>query len=207
MTLLHQIVDTADVLTEPHLNREPIPYWDASRHRKVRHHDTVQPGLLAQLYQSVIPASSSSDGPSASSVPASRPPLAVEALSLHDEICMAVLAWCTDHGLPTRVSVESNVRALVGVAAELGDEHARLLLADLRRWRGWCNVYLGWDKIILPRGVWCPLPDCGQRNSLRINLTSATAMCRACRATWQRSDGSIDLLAAHIQTDANRRVA
>lgn len=200
MTLLDQILDVADTLTEPRFNREPIAYWDNNRHRKIRHHTTMQPGLLAQLYQSVLPTWSSSDEAGGSSVPASRPPLAVEALSLHDEISMAVLDHCSEHGLAVRNNVESNLRGLVGAVGHLDHDEAKQLLADMRHWRGWCNVYLGWERILLPRGVRCPLPDCGQLNSLRVNLTNATALCRDCKATWGQDDGSIDLLAAHIKT-------
>lgn len=206
MNLLHQIADVADALTEPHINREPIPYWDANRHRKIRHHTTVQPGLLAQLHQAILPVWSTADDAGGSSVPSSRPPLAIEALSTHDEISMAVLGWCTGLGMDTRASTESNIRALVGAAGRLDTDQTKQLLGDLRRWRGWCNVYLGWEKVEHIRGVRCPLPECEQLSTLRVNLTSATAMCRACGATWGQDDGGVEVLAAHIKT-SSRRVA
>jgi hypothetical protein len=49
VTLLDQLRDVADQLTEPHIHSEPVTVWDVNRNRKIRQHRTVQPGLLAQL--------------------------------------------------------------------------------------------------------------------------------------------------------------
>jgi len=206
MTMLDAIRDLADQLTEPHMHREPYTLW-VNRNRKTLHHVTVQPGLLAQLYQSVIPASSSGDAP-AGGVPGSRPPLALEALSRHDEIAMLVMGWCEELRLPLRVSVESNVRALVGAAPTLDNEGQRDLLAALRRWRHWCAVLTDWEHLYQPRGIPCiAITDgvqCEQSNTLRINLTAKTAMCKACGATWSDDDGSISVLADYIRRRSDR---
>jgi hypothetical protein len=204
-----QIREVADALTEPHLHSEPIPYWDNNRNRKFRRHQTVQPGLIAQLYESVIPASSGAD-PAASGVPGSRPgsrpPLAVEALSRHDTIAVAVLRWCRSLHITVRVSVESNVRALVGASAVFDDDTARVLLSELRQWQRWCSVLTGWENVYRPAGVPCPAVDCGKVNSLRINLTTKTAMCRACGAAWSDDDGTLGLLGNYICTVTDRVV-
>jgi hypothetical protein len=198
-----QIQDVADALTEPHLHVEPIPYWDNNRNRKIRRHQTVQPGLIAQLYQSVVPASSSAE-PGAGGVPGSRPPLAVEALSRHDTIAMQVLRWCRSLHITARVSVESNVRALVGASAVFDDDTARVLLSEMRQWKRWCSVLTGWENIYRPAAVSCPVLGCGKVNTLRVNLTSKTAMCRACAATWSDEDGTIGLLGDYIRTVTDR---
>ncbi|WP_285554854.1 DUF7341 domain-containing protein [Actinoplanes regularis] len=209
--MLDQIATVADDLTEPHMHSESITGWDRNRHRKTRRWTTVQPGLLAQLHQSVIPVWSTPDDFGASSVPASRPPLAVEALSRHDEIAMAVLRWCTSMGLETRVSVESNVRALVGATPKLDEETAAALLDEMRQWRRWCLVLTGWEQLYCPAGVPCPIVGCGMRNSLRINLTNATALCRACGSTWTKDAeddaGAIGVLADYIKQRTDRTAA
>jgi hypothetical protein len=206
VTVHDTIRDLADELCDPHQHAEVIPYWDNNRNRKFRRHITVQPGLIAQLYQSVIPASSSSE-PHAGGMPGSRPPLAVEALSRHDEIAMAVLRWCTSLHLTTRVSVESNVRQLAATAQRFDDDDARLLLSEMRQWRGWCVVLTGWEKIYRPDRVACMVDGCGYVNTLRVNLTAKTAMCRACGSTWSETDGTIGLLAQYIQAvTSNDRV-
>lgn len=197
MTLADQILDVADALTEPTLNREPIPYWDHNRHRKIKHHTTVLPGLLAQLHQSVHPVWSTAEDP-AGAIPASRPPLEIEALSRHQQITDAARGWTLLLGLEVRATVESNIRALVGATARLDDTQQRDLLADLRRWRSWCRVYLGHEHVQHIRAVPCPLPECQQRGTLRINLTTETGLCTACGAIWNRD--TIGLLAEHIKT-------
>lgn len=205
MTVFDQITDVADTLTEPHIHAEPYTVW-INRNRKTRHHRTVQPGLLAQLYQSVIPAWCSGEAP-AGGVPGSRPPLAVEALSRHDEIAMAVLRWCTSLGIDSRVSAESNIRALVGATSRLDEDTARALLDEMRQWRRWCAVLTGWENLYRPAGVPCPIVGCGQTNTLRINLTAQTALCKACSSTWSAEDGSIVVLADIIRTRSDTNAA
>jgi hypothetical protein len=200
MNLLDDIREAADALTEPSIHRAELPReWDHNRHRKpARYHQTVQPGLLTQLYQSIHPAGTTDPG--ARGIPASRPPLALEALSTYGEICMRARAWCRQARISTRVTVESTIRALVGAAGHLDDDQLHQLRADLRQWRRWCLVQTGWEQIRIPRGgVACPIVGCGRIGTLRINLTTASAMCRACGAAWSEDDGSIGVLAAHVE--------
>jgi hypothetical protein len=201
---LDKIRDQADALTDPHINREPYTVWDGQRHRKIHHHITVQHGLLAQLYRAVQPATSNTDEPG-TAIPASRPPLEVEALSRHQQISTTTARWCTDLGLQTRVSAESNIRALVGAAANLDLGQQKALLADLHRWTGWCRVYLGLEQVRRIPGVRCPLPTCNTLGTLRINLTTSHGLCTACGATWDRD--SIGVLAEHIKTNRPRAAA
>lgn len=191
------IRDTADALTEPHQHREQVPYWDASRHKKYRHHITVQPGLITQLYQSVIPTNTADDGSGSASTPSSRPPLALEALSRHLVIRGAVHRWCHSLDIKVRKSVESNIRALVGAAGNLDEDDAHVLLSEMRQWRRWAAVLTGWETVYQPAGVTCPV--CEQGNTLRINLTTRTGMCRECGSSWAEDDGSIAVLADHIR--------
>lgn len=199
MTLLDDIRDVADDLTEPHIHSEPVRTWDGNRNAKIRHYRTVQPGLITQLHQSVIPTVSSREA-FAASVPGSRPPLAVEALSRHDEIAMAVLHWHRQLGMVPRVGVESNIRALVGAVPKLDDDDQRELLRQMRRWRGWCAVLTYWENLYQPKGVPCPVVGCEQVSTLRINLTMKTAMCKACGSTWVEPDGSLQVLGEHIRS-------
>lgn len=194
------IRDTADALTEPSIHREPIPEWDRHRNRRVRHHHkTVQPGLLAQLYQSVVPSSSSSADPPAGGVPGSRPPLAVEALSAHEQITTDVYRWCASLGLECRPRVESNIRQLAAKAMSFDEGTGKVLLTELARWRRWCLVLTGWEHVRVVRGVPCPRVGCGQPGTLRINLTTVSAMCRHCGAVWGEDDGGIGVLAQYVE--------
>jgi hypothetical protein len=195
--LLARIRDTADTLTEPHTHREPYTIWTGQRHRQIRHHATTQHGLLTQLYRAVLPTWQTTDNPGGS-IPASRPPLEVEALSRHDEITAAARAWCFHAGIQPRTTAESTIRALVGAAGHLDHDQAERLLADLRRWAGWCRVYLGLEQIRLIAGARCPLTDCTELGTLRINLTTSHGLCKACGATWDHD--TIGVLAEHITT-------
>lgn len=196
MNFLDQITDTADTLTEPHTHREPYTIWTGQRHRKTMHHATVQHGLLTQLYRAVLPASMATDG-NGGSIPGSRPPLELEALSRHTQIAAAANGWCATLGIQPRAKPEDTVRSFVGAAPSLDDQQQRELLADLRRWTHWCRVYLGLEKVRQIAGVPCPLPDCNGRGTLRINLTTSHGLCTNCGATWGTT--TIGLLAEHIK--------
>jgi hypothetical protein len=193
---LDRIRDLADELTEPRVNREPYTVWTGSRHRVVHHHVTVEHGLITQLYRAVLTAQAGGDD-AGRSVPGSRPPLEVEALSRHEQITAAARAWRADLGLPDRGTAEYNIRALVGAARELTDTDRKALAADLRRWAGWCRVYLGLERIHTARGVRCPVAECATLGTLRVNLTTSTGLCVACGATWDQDN--IGVLANHIK--------
>jgi hypothetical protein len=197
MTWQDDIRDNADALTDSYLHREPIHYWDHSRHRRIRHHITRQPGLLAQLHNAVTPTTTPADGQPGGGKPGSRPPLAIEALSTHDEITAAVRTWCTSIGLEIRPRVESNLRQLAAKAMSFDEPTAHLLISDLRRWRRWCLVMTGWEHVRRLRGVTCPHADCQTPDSIRVNLTTVTALCRACGQVWSEEDHTIGLLAQH----------
>lgn len=195
--LHNQILTTADELTEPHTHREPYTIWTGSRHRTTHHHTTVQHGLLRQLYTAaLIPTHTTTDSPG-SSIPGSRPPLEVEALSRHHQITAAAANWCTTLGLKQRPTPESNIRGIVGALTQLDDQQQKILHADLRRWTGWCRVYLGLEQVRRIPGTRCPLTDCTQLGTLRINLTTSHGLCTACGATWDRD--TIGVLANHIK--------
>lgn len=193
---LDRIRDLADELTEPRVNREPYTVWTGSRHRVVHHHVTVEHGLITQLYRAVLTAPAAVDD-AGRSVPGSRPPLEVEALSRHEQITAAARDWRTYLGLPDRGTAEYNIRALVGAARELTDTDRKALAADLRRWVGWCRVYLGLERIHSARGVRCPVSDCAKLGTLRVNLTTSHGLCVDCGATWNHE--TIGVLAAHIK--------
>lgn len=202
LNMLMQIMEIAEALCEPHTHTERIRDWDGNRNAKYRTHTTTQPGLITQLEQSIAKTVSTGEG-SMGGAYGSRPPLALEALSRHLSITVAVMDWCAHLGIVVRATVESNIRALVGAAATLDPDDTRALLADLRRWRGWCAVLTDWEKTHVPHRVPCPVVDCGQPGTLRINLTTKNAMCKACGSTWTEQDGSLGILAEHITAATN----
>lgn len=207
MTWHDDIRDTADALTDSALHRQPIRDWDHNRNPRIRYHETRQPGLLTQLAHAIHPTNSLTDNPTSAGKPGSRPPLALEALSTHHEITWHAKLWCTTLGLPVTASVESNIRRLASKAMSFDEPAGRTLLADLRRWRRWCLVMTGWEKVTDLRGVTCPLITCRQPGTLRINLTTASALCRACGSTWSQDDHTLNGLIDYVEKCATKGAA
>lgn len=207
-TPLEEIVACVDELADPRQHTATSHIW-VNRNKKLRRHITVQPGLMTQLYEAIMPGSGEAEGRTALS---SRPPLALEAMSKHVEITAAVTWWCWELRVDLRDSVESNMRALIGAAATLDTERQKSLARDARRWRNWCAVLTGWEQVVAPRGVPCPVVECGKTGTLRINLTTKSAFCnnpdrdsdgnRICSAVWDEEDGSIAVLADYIASRA-----
>lgn len=193
MDVLQEIADVAGELADGRQHTERIPFWDGQRNKKYRTHTIVLPGLLAQLYESVIPSSAEADG--ARSHPASKPPLALEALSAHSWVVTAVTRWCWSLRIDLRDTVEGNVRALVGAAANLDSDTAHSLLSEMRSWRRRCAVMTGWERLYCPH---VPCPVCEKVGTLRVNLSVKQAFCTNadCRADW--SEETIGLLGEYI---------
>jgi hypothetical protein len=193
MTWQDDIRDTADALTDSYIHRAATWDWDHNRKKKIRYWQTVQPGLLAQLYNAVHPTTTPGDGTGGGGKPSSRPPLALEALSVYDEITTAIRSHCRNLGLELQPTAESNLRRLAGKAMSFDETDGKHLLADLRRWQRWCLVMTGWEHVRALRHVTCP--DCRERDTIRLNLTTETAGCRNCAAAWSAREGTLHTLA------------
>jgi hypothetical protein len=68
---------------------------------------------------------------------------------------------------------------------------------DIRRWWHQARIITGWDSPAWRPDNTCPV--CEIRRSLRVNLTSQTAMCVECREVWDTV--AIGLLAEHIRSE------
>jgi hypothetical protein len=189
MSWQHEIQSSADELTEPRSVEQRVYRHDHNRNKKlIGVHQVLVPGLLRQLYLSVQPGAANQGAMTGR--PGSRPPLGLEALNEYRAITLAVAKWRAEAGLLTSPDdgVESNLRHLMTRAYDLPDERGQALLADLRRWRSRCLVMVGWEKLYRPRGAVCPILTCAAEDTLRINLTTAVALCRACGTTWDGDD-------------------
>lgn len=204
--LLRDILEAADALTDGRQHTERVAYFDHNRNRKFRTHKVILPGLLAQLYESVIPSGGGEGGPRPH--PGSRPPLALEALSTHTVITIAVAKWCWDLRVEMRDTVESSIRAVVAAVPLEDTPTQHRLRADLRRWRTWCAVMTGWERVDTYPAAVCPV--CGKQGSLRVNLTAERGYCTnqdpgpdgrlICGSTWSMVDGSLVVLGNHIKS-------
>lgn len=184
--MIEEISAYVDELCDPHQHTERVPQWDANRNRKWREHRTVQPGLLAQLTELVgdIGARVDDGEGNGRSVPRSRPPANLDALSCHTDITFGAARWCWSLQVEVRPTVEGNLRALIGAATLLDDETRAALADELRHWRNAASVLTGWRTPPYAPYVPCPEKDCGRRGKLRVNLERRTAMCLACGSGW-----------------------
>jgi hypothetical protein len=179
-----KLVAIADELTEPRMHIERVPYWDANRNRKVREHRTTVPGLLAQLYDAALdPVVGQGDDSSGHAKPASRPPLAIEALSAYESIAGAVLRWVCVLRLDPRVTPQSNIRMLVGDAARYDLDTLEALIEDMRTWRRWAAVMTGWEQAVFRPRIVCPV--CLTFASIRVNAERQLAFCHVCQHSWE----------------------
>lgn len=202
--LIH-IAELAEELCDPRQHTERIFGWRNRNRVLERIHITTQAGLLTQLRTAIQPAATTDE--TGSAVPASRPPLLIEALSRHLEIAMRTNRWIHHTRLPNRGQPEHNIRALVGAVHTLTSDEQHALRADLRQWRSWAAVLSGWANPPYCPHVPCPNPDCSKLGTLRIIIDRHKGMCSACGHIWDDQDGSINLLATYIteQTDRPHR--
>lgn len=223
MAILDDLAEAAAALTDPHQHAEPRWEWDANRHRKpLPPHVTTMPGLIQQLRDMAEPGASGDDSGS-QSVPGSRPPVSLEAVSLIAAVGFGAAWRCQQLGLAPRATPEDNIRALVGVAGRLPFEDVdrpqepsqRNLCRELRAWQHQAEVIAGWRDAAVELIAPCPaLVDadrpCGARGSLLAQADMTGARCTACGGRWD--EDSVEGLFEHVRrhksaTDARAAAA
>lgn len=198
---LVEIAELAEELCDPTEHVEQIYGWTKQRNRKLlRTHRTTQAGLLQQLRVAVAHGGHT-EQEGIKTVPSSKPPLLIEALGRMISIEISVNEWISGQRLVNRGRAEPNIRALVGAAGGFDEGIRRMLLSDLRRWRGWAAVMSGWALPPYSPDVKCPVSDCGERATIRIVLERKTGICMACETRWDDRDGSINVLARYIEAE------
>lgn len=202
---LVEIAELAEELCDARQHTERIHEWTKARNRKLtKVYITVQAGLIEQLRDAITAAVAPDDEGGRHGIPASRPPLLLEALARHIAISTAVNEWIHWLQLENRPTVEANIRALVGAAPTMDNLGRHAILADLRRWRTWAAVMSGWATAPLQPHVACPNPDCATMSSLRVYPDRKAGFCVACQHIWDDRDGTINLLARYIKTETAR---
>lgn len=202
MTLLTDIADTADELTNPQQHIERIQITDAHRNKRLRRLWIVTlPSLLDQLAGAVIPGEAyTEDDSTGRSEFESKPAARLDAIDRILAIEAGAALWCHRSGLAPRNDPAANIRAMVGAAPTIGSDNQHAMLSDLRAWRTWAATVTGWERP--PDAPRAPCPACDTRNTLRIRIAHSTACCLHCGAAWDASNAG--LLAAHIDSYAIR---
>jgi hypothetical protein len=191
---LPQIREAAEALTDPRTNREPRWTWVNRNRKALPDHVTTLPGLIQQLRELTEPGATT-DTAGARAIPDSRPPVALDAVSLLASIEFGVARRCLEFGLDRRDTVESSLRAIVGRASTCNSATQFVLAAELRSWRNQAEVICRWRTGAVELVAPCParigdgaFATCGARGSLLANPDTHAAWCTACGTSWEPDD-------------------
>lgn len=186
MSMVPEIVECAQRLVHPTKHVEHRFFWDRNRNKKsLPPHETIQSGLLVQLYdRAVAPFSSASPdgGFPSTNKPRSRPPLAMEAYSAYAEICRSAVSMASSVGQARPNNPIYNVWILSVVAPDMDPPSQAYLCEEMRRWCTWAAVLTGWEtKVYVPEKN---CPNCSAFRSLRFSAEVGEGYCNACNANW-----------------------
>lgn len=202
-TSLEKLTDAVNELTQPRTHREGLSPDQAPLHARTRKpiHGAVVTtvlSLLDQLELAVEPSGSTSAG---HRVPGSTPAARMDAINallvIDTEVSQAVGVYLDEE----RPTIAANLRALVGLACELGPLDQKDLARMAGRWHTMAAIVTGWE--VPPRRLHNTCPLCAAKGSLRIrvdvNSGSGTGLCVECQETWD--EATIGLLAEHIRAE------
>lgn len=200
--LFTDIAEAAEALCDPRHHAEPRYEWTPSRHRKpIEPHKTIVPGLIQQLRDLTEPGASGDDT-GIHTVPASRPPGDLNAVSLLAAISFGAARRLTNPvgqpgdygrglGQPLRDTPEANIRAIVGALKGVDENVQREIRSELRSWQAQAEVITGWADAPVELVAPCPIVDtdgrgtpCGARGTLLARADASGARCTACGSEW-----------------------
>lgn len=203
-------------LTDWYTHREPYTYQpgppenpDAPSTSWTTAHLTQVPPLITQLTEA-CPADTNKSGGKAGS----RPPTSLDAIDTYVHIDLESARWVRNLGEDDPGDTIACVRKVYALAASAKfcgkgkaevDSATRKVTCctvhdierDVRRWWMQARIVSGWDVAAWAPNNTCPM--CSKRRTLRIRSDDQTAMCTACRETWDRSN--IGLLAEHVRQE------
>jgi hypothetical protein len=178
--MMHHLVEHVAALTEGNDHAETIDTDTRQRRRVVTHHAS----LLDQLSDAVEPSATAAEGTRSgyTSAPSAR----LDAIDRLLAIDAGAAMWLVRCRLPLGATTPDNLRRLTDHARWLTDDDLGALIADVRSWVAWARTVTGWDTP--PWRPDAPCPACEHRGGLRVRLSSRTAVCVDCGASWD-TDG------------------
>lgn len=173
-------------------------------------HRTEQDGLLVQLAEvAAYGVTSPDDVHGARPVPQSRPPGTWEAIALHATISTDAARWTWNLELAARDTAQGRIRQLAAAAAAGQHVMDNIMTAGLagamRSWHVRAQALIGWVTAPYRPRASCPVITCGRRDTLRVDVGCRAAYCAGCQSIWDDRDGSIRVLAQHIEAQTNSR--
>jgi hypothetical protein len=210
--LMSELAALAGELCDVHPHHEVIYDDNGYRHKRMRRiYTTTQEGLLAQLREIGHEGLKVGRSTGAGGKPGSKPPGLFEAMSRHVYIAVQAASWCRVQGVVLRMSVEDNIRGLVGSAPSMDDLTLAQFVREVRYWRGQAATATGW--VAQPFHPWISCPRCGRQSTLSISMTEdgrgvRSAYCGntdrdhvtgdlICGSSWD--EGSVDQLVRYIR--------
>jgi hypothetical protein len=185
--VVSQLLEVADELTDVSYRVHRVRTgWTKARNPIYTDHKVTEPSLLSQLYEAALDPATADEKVGARPKPSSRPPLATEALSAYMDVSAGAQRWVRSLRLANRTTVESNIRALIGVTGQLDLDTLESMLEEMKLWRRWAMVLIGTaEHQWRPR---CACPVCGTRHSIRINVKALLGYCTECQHWWEGED-------------------
>lgn len=196
---LTDIADDIRDLTQPYKHEQPYDRIVGGQVKPAKH-VTRHPSLIDQL-RAAETAGRGSDGQVSGYE--SRPAARLEAIATLTQIDTEAATWITWRRHKLRPTTEDNLRAVVGIATDLGPDDRSELAGEVRRWLTWARVVTGWDSPPWRPNVPCPM--CAVKGGLRIRLLEESAACLDCGSVWDK--GTIGLLAEEIRLATEGRGA
>lgn len=204
--VVQRIAEDVTLLVDPLHHAEVIGLHATTRDRVL--HRTTHPSLLDQLRDAGNTANSREGGRGGYE---SRPAARLESTDTLTAIATGTAWWLGWGTRNASMRLESDLRALVGLAALMHDDAAkahrdhsrrdpeagcvRCLAADTTGWVVRARVVVGWDTP--PYSPPAPCPVCEDTGTLRVRLADRLGVCVGCGATWDPS--TIGLLADHVR--------
>jgi hypothetical protein len=199
--LLEQLRAAVDALTRDRRTVEHVRVgWTDSRHPITKQHAVVHAPLLDALAEAARPGTGG-DEPGPRSVPGSRPPVDLDAVSLLHEIQREAWVW--------RQTLQLAAGPLAGLVQGFGDaarivdaETLAQLASTVRRWVVWAEQGAH-ERAPLYRPD-APCPVCDRRHGLRVSVEQKRAWCVHCQEWWDET--SIGVLGAHVDRWTRERI-
>ncbi len=139
-------------------------------------------GLLVQLERAATPGSA---GPAAGASGAgyeSKPPAALSALNLLDEIRRGLDNWSRYYAGRPGATPAAALDELAGVVLAMDTRAVTDLVAQLQGWRTRARWVLGWESP--PFAPHVPCPDCAGVGTLRLWAQQRYVACLLCGTWW-----------------------
>lgn len=194
--MVQDIADIADQLLHTRELVVPVYGWTGQRNRtRTGEHRVRHASLLDELAAAAFPG----QGDHGRAAAVSRPPVNLDAVSKYLTIQLGVVRLSNLLDLDLRDTLTASISGIVGASATTTSDLQAEVLREIRRWRRWAAIAVGWESPPRPLTAPCPVEDCNTMGSLRMwagdrNGTMVKeAWCETCGTRWTDEGALINL--------------